>query len=713
MSQGKFKRNFIFVLVLIDLLFAAEFLTPVIAQNISSSAYLFLGSDPATATGTVKMFADGFNGPPAPFPATYQAAIQNASSPNLALGAYATTSRSGPLNLALSAAASASGVWWWEYWRFSPAFVNDGDPMTVWGSQFWEYWSWVRITWPQPVTFSKIRVISVNPDWACFITGGYIGYYDAFGGWHDIPNSSFAIGNNPNAPTYPSEFIVEFPPVTGSSVQLNTFSLNHANYFSTIGELEVYGSSITVNTVEAIPGTLWIDQSGAGSGIVFRATTSEETTVSFKVRFSGQEYFLGSAPTVANGADHVAKLSWWGDLGGKIAPEGGYTIIAEAADSTKENTFVVDHVEGASLGMGKWVTAKDPKAVVPQDPSPYDCLQQSWPQLANLSEGYFDGLTISDPVNILSGNFLWSTVDFSVKSRIPLVLARVYNSFDSNVGPLGRGWSAPYLSRLGFLASDVIFINSDGSRVFFQNQGTTYMPPIGVELRLSLATDTGFWSITHPHGDEWTFDASGRIIRMVKACCGMGAADAVDIDYDAFQKLYRVSNSTGQWIEFSSNPEGRIVQIVDSAGRTVHYEYDEAGNLISFTDPIGRATVYEYNEDGFLTRITEPGNRTTNITYADRRVSMVTNPDGATSQFAWNYANPKLTLTDPDGIVHEYGFTTDWRFNSYTVPAMGITKSFISSGSALTGYTNALGNSSTYTYGTDGLLQTITDPMGN
>ena len=54
----------------------------------------------------------------------------------------------------------------------------------------------------------------------------------------------------------------------------------------------------------------------------------------------------------------------------------------------------------------------------------------------------------------------------------------------------------------------------------------------GVELKLCFSADTGFFRLSHPYGSEWTFNENGQIIRMSKACCGMGAADAVEIEYN-------------------------------------------------------------------------------------------------------------------------------------------------------------------------------------
>ncbi|MDP2362519.1 MAG: DUF6531 domain-containing protein, partial [Ignavibacteria bacterium] len=92
------------------------------------------------------------------------------------------------------------------------------------------------------------------------------------------------------------------------------------------------------------------------------------------------------------------------------------------------------------------------------------CPTTTWDEAILKKTGHIAGLSMSDPVNMVSGNYSYSEVDLTLKSRMPLTLARIYNSLDATIGSFGSGWSSPYFSRLEFVASDVLFINSDGSR---------------------------------------------------------------------------------------------------------------------------------------------------------------------------------------------------------------------------------------------------------
>lgn len=503
-----------------------------------------------------------------------------------------------------------------------------------------------------------------------------------------------------------------FIQATGAGTDNQAFAINAFNWLA--------GAAVvpTFLTVTPYPAALWLDLNGVGTGIVFKASTSASTTVTFKVKKDAQEWVLGNVPTYAEGTANAAKLSWWGRLpDGNLATAGEYLIVAEADSTTASTSFTVEQTESNVVGIGDWMKAsKDPAAAVPPEVNPVTCPTTGWDEMPPFPPGYFSTLSVSDPVNIVSGNYSWSSIDLSLKARLPLTLARIYNSLDARTGPFGRGWSSPYLARLEFYPGDVVFVNSDGSGVRFAKAGDAYQPPVGVDLRLGLATDTGYWTVGTPQGANWTFDEGGKLIRMARACCGRGAADALLLDYDTSNRLHRVTNPAGQWVEFAYGIGDRVSSVTDSSGRTITYGFDPAGNLVSFVDPLGQTTSYTYDEDGFLTVVSQPGNRTTRVGYRDHRAVSVTDPNGAVSSFAWATATYRLTFVDLASTTHVYQFSPNWRLTGYEATGPGLTpvsKSFVSSGSALAGLTDALGNTRSYSYGADNLIKSETDPLGN
>ena len=439
--------------------------------------------------------------------------------------------------------------------------------------------------------------------------------------------------------------------------------------------------------------------------ITFTLTTPNGTTVNFG--------------TYGTGAGNAVSFTWDGFLQGATEPTAGdYTVHAQVGQSTLSAGFTIKPPStgggqddfGTTGGGGG--NDKDP-VEPPTPPGPYTCKNVE-PRLTTKSDSTNKSRLISDPVNPVNGNFVLAETDLQLQSRIPLTVYRVYNSLDTYKGPFGRGWSSIFFSRLEINATSVQFINSDGSGVLFRKNGNSYQGPDTTELKLVYSADTGFWGLTHPREGLWTFDSTGKILRMAGSCCGMGANDALLFEYDN-NRLHRVTNPAGQWLELTYNQSGQIVSIVDSTNRRVAYTFDSAGNMVSFTNVISATTRYFYNSLGQMIRIEEPGNRVLTIAYANERVTSVTAPDGAVTTFQWASATRHLTVIDPVSTTHEYQFNERKGLTDYTTSASGMTpvnRGVLSSGTTIIGIRNAEGFVSSYTYWPDGLIKSSTDFAG-
>lgn len=341
----------------------------------------------------------------------------------------------------------------------------------------------------------------------------------------------------------------------------------------------------------------------------------------------------------------------------------------------------------------------------------YSGQNEDAPEMDPYSSGYDSPPVVDDPVNLVSGNLSHKSIDATLRSRIPLVIGRFYNSQDVRTGPFGRGWSSYLFSRLLFKGSDVVFVNSDGAGTRFRKNGNSYVPvnPL-VQLSLSLATDTDMWAVSHPKGSTWYYDSTGKIIRLAKACCGHGASDAIEFSYDENGRLKQISNSCGQSFQFQYDSSGRIAKATDSTGRAVEYSYDVAGNLISFKDPLGRIAFYDYDAAGFLTQIRCPGGKTSSFSYTDRKVSQITDANGHAHRFEW-FINPrKVVSIDRSGAIRTYVFDSSSRLTEYI--ADGNSKKYLASNSVVVGYQDRNGQAYSYSYNAEGLLSSITDPTG-
>jgi|GEM_PF-6330006 len=458
---------------------------------------------------------------------------------------------------------------------------------------------------------------------------------------------------------------------------------------------------------------LLIGKDEQSSGVLLKAVTSAPGTVNFKVGNT----LLESVPTSLIDGQNIAEMIWWGgDNTGKLLEDGVHDLTASVGGQSLTHSINIKRIPSLlitfaipSSGFGKDPTA----SILPPPPDCFNCLTDFTDEMSKKQPGYVSGVLVGDPVNAVSGNYSLPVIDLRLKSRIPLVLSRVYNSLDKTSGPFGRGWSSLYFTRLENTSATPSLKLSDGSKVLFEKQGDVFVSDPAYGLRLSFSDSTNFWVVTNSQGSEWHFDNIGKIIRMASACCGRGAADALLFEYDSRGYLSKVGNPEGQFFNIANDSNGRITSVTDSAGRIVSYGYDNEGNLISCNDPINRSTIYSYASQSFLTAVTSPGSRTVSIEYKDLRATKITFPDGRFSTFLWDIDGKTTKLTDPKGVEQVYQFDDSWNLKKFSNPGTQNEKDFEITGSFVTGFRNPVGSTRSYGYDAKGLLTSITDSFGN
>ncbi|MBU1109982.1 MAG: hypothetical protein KKB51_25095, partial [Candidatus Riflebacteria bacterium] len=518
-------------------------------------------------------------------------------------------------------------------------------------------------------------------------------------------------------------FSEEFGIVPGSGIEVDGAAF--CAYVGTMGIAKfVFSGTFTGIPVNPILETLSLSADPAeiafdGGSTNILAVTNKSTTVYFEV--DGQP--IGSVQTTQNGDSFEASVSWDGKISGVPATSGIHIITGRTAMNNVSAETVVfvlppsnppSDVDDVAIGIDSGVSDKNLEDIGENNPEPITCPTVEWPQLAVRQPGNVSQILLSDPVNIAYGNFVHFETDLTLKGKQSLTLARIYNSLDSNIGQFGLGWSFPYGARLEFNSGEVLFVNSDGSRVRFKEQldGNGYSAPSGCPLTLSFNADTSFWFIKHPHGDQWSFKEDGCLIRIEQACCGNGN-NFVECEYSENNMLARVVSSNGQWLAFTHNAQGRILTAKDSSDRIFTYNYDQNDRLVSATNPIGQITTYQYDDVGFLSKIVKPGNREVSVTYNDRRVSMLCDASGSVSHFVWDETLNQLVLKDPLNTERVYSFSPDLKIESCSIPSANATRNFVvTEDGTLSSFSDTQGKQTAFTFTSDGLIETHTDPTG-
>lgn len=325
------------------------------------------------------------------------------------------------------------------------------------------------------------------------------------------------------------------------------------------------------------------------------------------------------------------------------------------------------------------------------------------------SAGFFG--TISDPLNQVTGDYVYSNDDLSVGSgTFPygLGLQRSYDSgrSTSTPGPLGPGWThsfaysiqpdsdgfegmavtSPQNGAIAIAAIHVLLdiLNSTAAnskpldrmvvavqvtrqlmdqlthnvlRVvqpgltesFVRGADGVYGAPIGSASALTANID-GTFALRAKDRTMLNFGAAGsdQTSRIVSWANAAGAQ--VSFSYSGAD-LVSVTSNLGRSLQFGYTGD-RLTSVSDGAGRSVGYGYDAGGRLISFQDPLGQVTSFTYDgESGRLTQIFSPSNPTrasvTNVYDPLGRVSRQVDGNGNTS-LAF-FAGRRSELEDPLG----------------------------------------------------------------
>jgi len=304
---------------------------------------------------------------------------------------------------------------------------------------------------------------------------------------------------------------------------------------------------------------------------------------------------------------------------------------------------------------------------------------------------------------------------------------------------------------------------------FIDNGNDTYTPGPGVTGSLTYADEV--YTLTLPDQSVYTFDNDGFVQtradsegRTWEYVYDNGHLVQVNADggdrylaltYDGQGRIETVSDHTERSVTFGYDEAGDLVSATDVSGGEWQYEYDSAHHLTEVINPLQQTveqTEYDsqgravrqwdgandqvvditYNLDGTSTLVDARENTTTH-TY-DSRNTLVGNTNALASTVSKKYnANFRpIQVTDPlahetdltwsaDGanltqIVDAQGNQTDITYDGLNQPLsvidpMTFPTYYEYDGTRLTGVTDALQGETTYTYTTEGYLESVTDPL--
>lgn len=258
-------------------------------------------------------------------------------------------------------------------------------------------------------------------------------------------------------------------------------------------------------------------------------------------------------------------------------------------------------------------------------------------------------------VNVGRGNLTFVRRDLVTVGRLPLVLARIYDSSFDGGDDFGRGW---HLS-----AAETIRLEADGSVVLLSESATPerFVPsdgrliqaqPCPTDILDVRPIDPQRFEVKLRTGLVKEYTLLGDRFRLTRVQDRNG--NAVTLEYHN-GKLARLRGQNHRQISLSRDAAGRIVSVRDDQDRRVGYRYNERGQLIEVTDLGGNGWRYEYNERGQLSRAVDPLFHTNLAVMYDEqgRVTELRSPSG-TYRYRYEAGAPRTVVTDPHGYESRF-----------------------------------------------------------
>ncbi len=284
-----------------------------------------------------------------------------------------------------------------------------------------------------------------------------------------------------------------------------------------------------------------------------------------------------------------------------------------------------------------------------------------------------------------------------------------------SVDPEGKATEAVYN-----LVGQIQSITRPGERTtqyaYDGNYNTTAVTdPMGYVYGYTYDKDNRGIGTANPLGEteSYTYDAGSRLTSFTDR---MGLTESYE--YDPHGNVLAVTATDGLVTRFAYDILDNLVKVTLPSGLTSSYGYDVMGNVTSATDTMQRTTTYTYDLEGNMTSLTDAMGRKETMTYdaAGRQTSYTSN-GGNVIRYDYNKLNNLVEksyedardLEGKEGVLYGYD-TMGQRVSmmdrsgesSYEYDGLG----------RITKVTTGSGETTTYQYGINDLLETLTYPDG-
>jgi RHS repeat-associated protein len=255
-------------------------------------------------------------------------------------------------------------------------------------------------------------------------------------------------------------------------------------------------------------------------------------------------------------------------------------------------------------------------------------------------------------VNAFNGNLVINETDFSLTGNGPdIVIARTYNSQDTEEGLFGKGWFSTLEEKVKEESNgDILYTTSDKTiHRFVKNTGTTtYTAPSGIYLKITKDQTTGFFTLEDKDKTKIIFKADGKIKSEID-----GHGKTINYEYNATNMVSKITDATGKR-SFTIVYKGNFIDTITGPGEKVaSYQYDTLNNLILSKTPGGREYRYKYYDNSSLLEYlydpehTDTNDYKTHFSFNNGRVEEITDSEAKTTIITYKPEENQVIVTDP------------------------------------------------------------------
>jgi RHS repeat-associated protein len=275
--------------------------------------------------------------------------------------------------------------------------------------------------------------------------------------------------------------------------------------------------------------------------------------------------------------------------------------------------------------------------------------------------------------------------------------------------------------------------NGNSLIISYNAEGNLASVQDGADPSLELtftSTDGHITSMTDFTGRTWTYTyetttlaSTGQTIYLLASCTSPSddttPADTTEYGYDLTGALTGLmisitDSADGESIQINYYPNGKAFSVTDPVGNTEYFFYDLGTNEATYINALGQAQVDEFNSQGLTVKQINPDQTFVTSVWSNGLLQSRTDAMGETSTYEYDLNGNLIQYTAPDGIETDTQYSSSLNLpTEVTVGGVASTIYTYDDHGNVTSVTDAMGDETTMTYYSDGLLETLTAPNGN